>query len=77
MKATIEFNLPEEREEHMRAAKSLDMALAIWHILYELKRRVEPLVKEEHTTEDVLDIVVDEIWDITKENHVNIEELIS
>lgn len=77
MKATLEFNLPEDREEFMRAAKSTDLALAIWHMLYDIKKRVEPLIKTGHTPEDILDLVADQLWDISKENNVNIEELIS
>jgi len=30
MKATLKYNLPEENKEHLRAVRSLDLALALW-----------------------------------------------
>ena len=32
MKATLEFNLPEDREEHLRAVNSLELYLSLWDI---------------------------------------------
>lgn len=32
MKAILEFNLPDDKSELERANKSLQMALALWHI---------------------------------------------
>jgi hypothetical protein len=32
MIATITYNLPEEKMEHLRAVKSSDIALALWEI---------------------------------------------
>lgn len=32
MKATLEFNLPDDKSELARANQSLKMALALWHI---------------------------------------------
>jgi len=41
MKATLEFNLPEDRAEHLRAVH----AGAAWCALYELDNRLRNLIK--------------------------------
>jgi len=43
MKATIEFNLhdPEDKREHQRMLKSMDMHLALWDISQELRSKVK------------------------------------
>ena len=39
--ATLTFDLTDtdDRQEHLRCVKSLDMALVIWDIVYEIKKR--------------------------------------
>ena len=43
MKATIEFDLhdPEDKREHQRMLKSMDMHLALWDISKELRSKVK------------------------------------
>ena len=43
MKATIEFDLhdPEDKREHQRMLKSMDMHLALWNISQELRSKVK------------------------------------
>ncbi len=43
MKATIEFDLhdPEDKREHQRMLKSMDMHLALWDISQELRSKVK------------------------------------
>ena len=43
MKATIEFDLhdPEDKREHQRMLKSVDMHLALWDISQELRSKVK------------------------------------
>jgi hypothetical protein len=43
MKATLEFNLddPEDRMAHLRCVHSLDMAIALFDIVYNLRKPVE------------------------------------
>ena len=69
MKATLEFDLnnPEEKKEHFRCVKSLDMACALFEIQMNLRKR----------SGENVDIVFDEINKIMDENNLNIEELIS
>lgn len=43
MKATIEFDLhdPEDKREHQRMLKGMDMHLALWDISQELRSKVK------------------------------------
>jgi hypothetical protein len=41
MRATLEFDLPEDREEHLRAIHALDMAAALWRIGSMLRDKVD------------------------------------
>ena len=42
-KATLEYNLsdPEDAMAHLRAVKSLDMAMALWDIVHNTKKGLE------------------------------------
>ncbi len=69
MKAILEFDLDnhDEKQEHLRCIKSLDMASALFEIQCNLQRRCEG---------NGID-VFEEISKIIDENNLNIEELIS
>jgi hypothetical protein len=43
MKATIEFDLhdPEDKREHQRMLKSMDMHLALWDISQEIRSKIK------------------------------------
>jgi hypothetical protein len=68
MKATLEFNLddPDDRMAHLRCVKALDMALALFEINYNLRKKVE---------RDDID-VWEAIVDIFDEQGINPDELI-
>lgn len=77
MKATLTFNLddPDDRVAHMRAVKSLDLALALWQLYHNSK----VIDKFQMFTPEMYD--VDEKWketiqDILTEYGINIDELI-
>lgn len=61
MKATLKFDLsdPEERKEHLRCTSSTIMAIALWEIHHNLRRRLEMLIPDEQ-----IDKVIEEINDI-------------
>lgn len=69
---TIKYDLneQEDRRAMMRAMNSLDMALYIWQVLYNGKRRFED--SENLDIHDVWEY----LWDELKEHKINIEELI-
>lgn len=74
MKATIEFNLPEEEREHMRMLKSLDLVLAITQMDNYLRGKV----KYEELNEDVYNAFVsarEKLHSILNEHNINLDEL--
>ena len=57
MKATLEFNLPEDQEQFNVASKSMDWALLVWHIDEFMRNKI----KYEQDREGVLDLVRNEL----------------
>jgi hypothetical protein len=80
MKATLEFNLPEEEMEFNRANQSLDMACALFDILQlrkKLQRHYDSFTDENiPDAYDALYRMADEIADILDEHNINIDRLI-
>lgn len=87
MKAVLEFDLndPDDRQAHQRCVKALDMALALWEIRYNLKKRCESMAenycenkhKEDYDIFTGIDIVTDRLNEIFEENNLDVEELIN
>ena len=78
MKATLEFNLPEEQIEFNRVNQSLDMACALFDIL-QLRKAMFRKYESYIDTPDwssVVDFMGDEIADILNEHNINIDKLI-
>ncbi len=83
-KATLEFDLTDfdDRIEHMRAVKSLDMAIALFDIIYNLHKDVERTVEakemreEDCTPYDVVELYREKISDIINSRSINIDDLI-
>lgn len=69
MKANLEFDLEnlEDRQSHFRCVKSLDMALALFQIQVNLRKKCE------NSNVDVYE----EISNILEEYNINIDELVS
>lgn len=74
MKATIEFNLPEEEREHMRMLKALDLVLAINKMDNYLRSKVkyEELNEEAH---NAFASAREELYSILNEYNINLDEL--
>jgi hypothetical protein len=60
MKATIEFNLPEEDYEFKRAVKALDMACVLWDIMNHVRKN---------------DLDNEKFYDIMSEHNIDLEDL--
>jgi len=79
MKATLEFNLPEEQMEFNRATQSLDMACALFDIL-QLRKSLERIFENSHNTNndvfDGIDAMAEGISKILEEHNINIDKLI-
>ena len=81
MKAILEFDLndSDDKMAHLRAIKSLDMALALWEIQHNLKKQCENLIDSMDSDTDGydgLDIVLDAIRDILDNHDINTENLV-
>lgn len=81
MKAILEFNLEDNDDKvaHMRCIKSFDMALALWNITTNLKKKLEnPCLGEEQDKGyfQALDTVFEKIGDELYDKGINIDDLI-
>jgi hypothetical protein len=79
-KATLEYDLnePDDVMAHLRAVKSLDMALALWDIVHNTKKGLEwSLEGKEIDKYDTLELVFEKIHEILNEHNINTDELIN
>ena len=79
-KATLEFDLnePDDVLAHLRAVKSLDLALALWDIVHNTKKGLEwSMEGKEIDKYDALELVYEKIHEILKEHNINTDELIN
>ena len=63
MKAILEFNLPEDKEEFDTASRGMDWALLVWHI----DQFIQNKIKYEQDKDGILQLVRDRL-------HFNMEE---
>ena len=75
MKAKLKFDLtdPDDREEHLRCVKSLDMAMA----LFDIKEFIRSNVKYTDKETINLEKLNDEFTDILDKRDINLDSLIS
>jgi molecular chaperone GrpE (heat shock protein) len=86
MQATLTFDLNDidDKMAHLRCAKATDMAIALWEIRTNLRKRCERMVVENDADVKEIDaiykgmqIVLDQIGDIFNDNDINVDELIN
>jgi hypothetical protein len=78
MKAILEFDLnePDDKEAHLRATMSLNLALAIWDMQQEFRGRLKhgQLSDEEY---EVTKKLSDRFYQILNENGIDLDRLMS
>ena len=74
MKATLEFNLPDDKAELARANQSLEMALALWHIS-NLKHECEQKSLGDSALYGI-NLMSQRILEILEKYNLNVEDLI-
>jgi hypothetical protein len=77
-KARLEFDLNDHDDKmaHLRAVKSLDMAIALWEITHNTKKGLEwSMEGKELDKYDTLELVFDKIYEILKEHNISTDEL--
>jgi hypothetical protein len=78
-KATLEYNLsdPDDAMAHLRAVKSLDMAMALWAIVHNTKKGLEwSMEGKEIDKYDALELVFEKIHEILNDHNIITDELI-
>lgn len=80
MKAKLTFDLNDSDDAlaHFRCVKSLDMALALWHLHYDLRKQIEKKIDEDSTIHlyDLGDYFIQLVQDKFNEHGINVDELI-
>ena len=72
-----DLNDSDDTMAHMRAVKSLDMALALWDITHNTKKSLEwSMEGKELDKYEVLDIVYEKIYEILEEHNIKMDDLI-
>ena len=72
-----DLNDSDDSMAHMRAVKSLDMALALWDITHNTKKSIEwSLEGKELNKYEVLDLVYERIYEILDEHNIKLDDLI-
>ena len=77
MKAKLKFNLefPDERRAHMRCVKSTDMAIVLFDILYNAKKKIQHENESESFLEGI-DSTLNYIRELCEDRNINIDELL-
>jgi hypothetical protein len=79
MKATLEFNLPEDQLEYNRVNQSLDMAYALFDILQlkkSLERKFEYINNTHNDVFDGIEAMGECIYKVLEEHGIDINKLI-
>jgi len=78
-KAILEYDLNDSDDSmaHMRAVKSLDMAMALWTITNNTKKSLEwSMEGKEMDKYDALELVYEKIYEIMEEHNINLDDLL-
>ena len=78
-KASLEYDLNDidDSMAHMRAVKSLDMALVLWELLNNSKRTLERQMHEKEIDKyEALDMVYERIYELMDEHNIKLDDLI-
>ena len=72
-----DLNDTDDAMAHMRAIKSLDMALALWELLNNSKRTLERTMHEKEMDKyEALDMVYERIYELMDEHNLKLDDLI-
>jgi hypothetical protein len=72
-----DLNDTDDAMAHMRAIKSLDMALVLWELLNNSKRTLERTMHEKEMDKyEALDMVYERIYELMDEHNIKLDDLI-
>jgi hypothetical protein len=81
-KAILEFDLTDsdDRMEHLRAIKSLDMAMMLWELFYNTKKEFMRELESNEDSSDrefqLVEKIWDRIWELGEERGIKIDDLV-
>ena len=78
-KAKLKYDLDDfdDRMAHLRAVKSLDMAMALWDITHNTKKGLEwSMEGKEIDKYEALELVYEKIYEILEEHNIKLDDLI-
>ena len=79
-KAILEYDLNDSDDAmaHLRAVKSLDMAMALWEIVHNSKKGLEWSMEDKEIDKyDALELVYKKIHEILDDHNISTDELIN
>ena len=79
-KATLEYDLNDSDDAmaHLRAIKSLDMALVLWEMAYNAKKRVHNQIEfEKLDAYDAVEKVFEKLHEELNDHGINLDELVN
>ena len=74
MKAVLEFNLPDDKEQFDVAAKAMDWSLLVWDIDQSIRTLMKYHPEEYKTGEQALEHIRDDIRDLMEEKGLQYPE---
>ena len=80
MKAILEYDLNDmdDSMSHLRAIKSLDMALVLWEIAYNVKKQMLYKIEEKGLdAHDAIEEIYKIFWEQINDRCINLDELIN
>lgn len=75
MKATFEFNLPEDNKEYLKLCKTDDMANFIFELVYNTKKSLYANI-DDIDIEQGIDLTFQKIYELLEKHNIDIDELI-
>jgi hypothetical protein len=78
-KGILEFDLNDmdDSRAHLRAVKSLDMALVLWEMAHNTKKGIQNEIEfKELSAYDAVDRIFSKFWEEMNERGINLDELI-
>ena len=80
-KAILEYDLndPDDTMAHLRAVKSLDMALILWEMAYNAKKGIHYDIEGQNITDpyEAVNKVFEKLWEEIQERGVFLDELVN
>jgi hypothetical protein len=81
--ATLTFNLtdPDDREDHARCVKSLEMAKVIYNFMYNTKKGVKYSIEAEQQKDpsfdcyDAVDMVFSKFYEMLQDESISIDDI--